>query len=107
MTIKRLSIYEKRLLQRLYLHKFPYKQMRESPKGTMGIETMRKEIKIPHRSSMSRLIKTLEIKGLVLSRPKETGGKYKKRLSLTPAGERVGYQFSRDDLWPHADEDEG
>jgi DNA-binding MarR family transcriptional regulator len=76
--IKRLSKYEKRTIYYLY------------GEGTIKIKTMQETIGMPHRSSMSRLIKTLEEKGLILTRPRKEGGKYKKRISLTPAGERVG-----------------
>ena len=76
--IKRLSKYEKRILYYLLDGKI------------FNIKIMRETIGMPHRSSMSRVIKTLEGKGLIITRPLETGGKYKKRISLTPAGKQIG-----------------
>jgi len=73
--IKRLSKYEKRILWNL-------------EGEIINTKAMRELIGIPHRSSMSRVTKTLEDKGLIKADPR-FNGKYKKILSLTPAGEQV------------------
>ena len=76
-----------------------------NPQEYVLLETVREKIKIPHRSSMTRLIKTLEIKGLIRADTR-WNGKYNKILSLTPEGEQVGYLVSRDDLFPKVKDEE-
>ena len=79
LIVKRLSKYEKRTLWCLF----------ES--GTIDIKGLKISIGMLHRSSMSRLIKTLEGKGLVLTLPCIDGGEYRKRITLTPPGNQVAY----------------
>ena len=88
--IKRLSKYEKRILFCLV----------NDVKMTK-IKKMREVIRMPHSSSMSRVIKTLEEKGLILTRPREPrqqgeSGIYKKRISLTPAGKKVAIKVNNE-----------
>jgi DNA-binding MarR family transcriptional regulator len=82
-TIKRLSKYEKRILCYLI-------------DGDRKIKTTREKVRMPHRSSMSRVIKTLESKGLILARPGNSGGEYTKRISLTPAGKTIAIRVWND-----------